>query len=89
MRVLESLQDAGDLQYGEILVTRSTDVGWTPLFLVASAILTERGGPLSHAFVVAREYGVPAVVAIPNVTQILKTGDVVTVSGQKGFVAVE
>ena len=89
VRVLESLQDAGDLQYGEILVTRSTDVGWTPLFLVASAILTERGGPLSHAFVVAREYGVPAVVAIPNVTQILKTGDVVTVSGQKGFVAVE
>lgn len=89
VRVLESLKDAGELQYGEILVTRSTDVGWTPLFLVASAILTERGGPLSHAFVVAREYGVPAVVAISDVTKILKTGDVVTVSGHKGFVVVE
>lgn len=88
VRVLESLADAASLQYGEILVARSTDVGWTPLFLVASAILTERGGPLSHAFVVAREYSVPAVVSIPNLTDILKTGDIVAVSGQKGIVSV-
>lgn len=89
VRVLDSIDEASSLEYGEILVTRSTDVGWTPLFLVASAILTERGGPLSHAFVVAREYGVPAVVSIPNLLESLKTGDFVTVSGQKGIVVIE
>lgn len=89
VRVAETLEDAMSLEYGEILVTQSTDVGWTPLFLVASAILTERGGPLSHAFVVAREYGVPAVVSIPGLLGVLKTGDIVTVYGQKGVVAIE
>lgn len=86
VRVVHSLEEAADLEYGEILVTTTTDVGWTPLFLVASAILTERGGPLSHAFVVAREYGIPAVVSIPGLLNSLKTGDVVCVSGLDGTV---
>ena len=87
VRVARTLEEASALEYGEILVTEMTDVGWTPLFLVASAVLTQKGGSLSHAFVVAREYGVPAVVSIPHLLDVLKTGDVVTVSGQKGLVS--
>lgn len=86
VRVAHTLEEAADLEYGEILVASSTDVGWTPLFLVASAILTERGGPLSHAFVVAREYGIPAVVSVPGLLSSLKTGDIVRVSGLDGTV---
>lgn len=89
VRVARTLEEASHLEYGEILATVSTDVGWTPLFLVASAILTERGGPLSHAFVVAREYGTPAVVSIPNLLNCVKTGDIVAVSGQKGIVSIQ
>ena len=88
VRVARNLEEAAELEYGEILVASSTDVGWTPLFLVASAILTERGGPLSHAFVVAREYGLPAVVSIPGLMHTLKTGDIVTVCGDRGIVSI-
>lgn len=88
VRVLNDLSEAPMLEHGEIIVTLSTDVGWTPLFLLASAILTERGGPLSHAFVVAREYGIPAVVSIPNLMSTLKTGDLVAVSGQRGTITI-
>ncbi|MBQ9396092.1 MAG: hypothetical protein IJU23_11360 [Proteobacteria bacterium] len=86
VRVARTLEEAADLEYGEILVAPSTDVGWTPLFLVASAILTERGGPLSHAFVVAREYGIPAVVSVPGLLSCLKTGDIVRISGRLGTI---
>ncbi len=89
VRVVHSIDEASALEYGEILVTTTTDVAWTPLFLIASAILTERGGPLSHAFVVAREYGIPAVVSINGLLDTLKTGDIVTVSGEKGAVYLE
>lgn len=88
VRVARTIEEAAALEYGEILVAPSTDIGWTPLFLVASAILTERGGPLSHAFVVAREYGIPAVVSIPGLLESLKTGDLANVSGEKGVVTI-
>lgn len=71
---------------GEILISRTTDVGLSPLFLVAAAVVTELGGPLSHAAVVAREYGIPAVVSVPGVTAALKTGDWVRVDGDRGWV---
>lgn len=71
---------------GEILVSRTTDVGLTPLFLVAAAVVTELGGPLSHAAVVAREYGVPAVVSVPGATSAIKTGDRLRVDGDRGIV---
>lgn len=71
---------------GEILVCRTTDVGLTPLFLVAAAVITELGGPLSHAAVVAREYGVPAVVSVPGATTAIKTGDRLRVDGDRGIV---
>ncbi len=90
VRVIRDLQkDASSLQHGEVIVAKSTDVGWTPLFLLASAILTEQGGPLSHAFVVAREYGIPAVVSVPNLLASLKTGDLVTIEAARGIISVE
>ncbi len=71
---------------GEILVSRTTDVGLTPLFLVAAGVVTELGGPLSHAAIVAREYGVPAVVSVPGATTAIKTGDRLRVDGARGIV---
>ncbi|MDC3952283.1 PEP/pyruvate-binding domain-containing protein [Polyangium jinanense] len=73
---------------GEILVTRTTDVGLSPLFLVAAAVVTELGGPLSHAAIVAREYGVPAVVNVPGATVAIRTGDRVRVDGDRGTIEI-
>ncbi|MFI7496547.1 PEP/pyruvate-binding domain-containing protein [Kocuria sp. M4R2S49] len=74
------------LEPGEILVAPSTDPGWTPLFLTAGALVMEMGGPISHGAVVAREYGIPAVVGVPGATERIRTGDVVTVDGAAGTV---
>ena len=79
-------RDSARLAPGEVLVARTTDVGLSPLFLVAAAVVTELGGPLSHAALVAREYGIPAVVNVPSVTTAIKTGDLVRVDGDRGIV---
>ncbi len=71
---------------GEVLVARTTDIGLSPLFLVAAGVVTELGGPLSHAALVAREYGVPAVVNVQGATTAIKTGDMVRVDGDRGVV---
>ena len=67
-------------------MSRTTDVGLSPLFLVAAAVVTELGGPLSHAAVVAREYGIPAVVNVPGATIAIRTGDRLRVDGDRGVV---
>ncbi|MET4539977.1 phosphohistidine swiveling domain-containing protein [Arthrobacter bambusae] len=77
------------LEPGEILVAPSTDPGWTPLFLTAGGLVMEMGGPNSHGAVVAREYGIPAVVGVPDATSRIRTGQRVTVDGAAGTVAVE
>ena len=74
------------LEPGEILVAPSTDPGWTPLFLTAGGLVMEMGGPVSHGAVVAREYGIPAVVGVAGATERLTTGDVVSVDGAAGVV---
>jgi phosphohistidine swiveling domain-containing protein len=74
---------------GDILVTRSTDPGWTPIFGRLSGLIMERGGQLSHGSVVAREYGLPAVVGIPHITEHLHDGDLVLLDGLTGTVALE
>lgn len=74
------------LEPGEILVAPSTDPGWTPLFLTAGALVMEMGGVISHGAVVAREYGIPAVVGVPDATTRLHTGQTVTVDGAAGTV---
>ncbi|MGN7250858.1 PEP/pyruvate-binding domain-containing protein [Arthrobacter sp. SAFR-014] len=74
------------LEPGEILVAPSTDPGWTPLFLTAGGLVMEMGGPNSHGAVVAREYGIPAVVGVADATLLLRTGQEVTVDGGAGTV---
>jgi pyruvate,water dikinase len=85
-RVLFREDEMDALQPGEILVVHTTDVGWTPLFLVAAGVVTELGGPLSHAAVVAREFGVPSVVNVVGATRAIRTGDVLRVDGDRGSV---
>jgi phosphohistidine swiveling domain-containing protein len=74
------------LEPGEILVAPSTDPGWTPLFLTAGGLVMEMGGANSHGAVVAREYGIPAVVGVPDATTRIETGDTITVDGTTGAV---
>lgn len=74
------------MKKGDILVSPYTSPIWTPLFKVASAAVTEIGSPTSHAAIVAREYGIPAVVAIDNVTSILKDGQRIRVDGTNGVI---
>jgi pyruvate,water dikinase len=85
-RVIFREEDMGSLQPGEVLVVHTTDVGWTPLFLVAAGVVTELGGPLSHAAVVAREFGVPTVVNVVGATRVVRTGDLLRVDGDRGTV---
>lgn len=74
---------------GEILVAPSTDPGWTPLFLTAAGLVMEMGGSISHGAVVAREYGIPAVVGVPEATERIMTGQRITVDGTAGTVVIE
>ncbi len=75
-----------EFRLGEILVTRTTDVGWTPLFPLAVAVVTELGGPLSHAAIVARELSVPCVVNVEGATVAIRTGDRLRIDGDRGTV---
>ncbi|MDQ0770806.1 phosphohistidine swiveling domain-containing protein [Pseudarthrobacter defluvii] len=77
------------LEPGEILVAPSTDPGWTPLFLTAGGLVMEMGGANSHGAVVAREYGIPAVVGVPDATSAITTGQKITVDGGAGTVVPE
>ncbi|HSP48486.1 MAG TPA: PEP-utilizing enzyme, partial [Clostridiaceae bacterium] len=86
VRVLTHAEDGDNLLSGEILVAATTNIGWTPLFPKAAAIITDIGAPLSHAAIVARELGIPAVVGCGNATIRLKTGDRVMVDGGHGIV---
>ncbi|HEY5980855.1 MAG TPA: PEP/pyruvate-binding domain-containing protein [Microlunatus sp.] len=76
------------LEPGEILVAPSTDPGWTPLFLTAAGLVMEMGGSMSHGAVVAREYGLPAVVGVPDATSRISTGQWITVDGAAGSVVI-
>ncbi len=88
VRIIHSAEEGDLLQPGEILVAITTNVGWTPIFPRAAAVITDVGAPLSHAAIVARELGIPAVVGCFNATSILKTGDFVRVDGGKGIVEI-
>jgi pyruvate,water dikinase len=88
-RVALTLADAADLQPGEVLVCPTTAPPWTPLFATAAAVVTDTGGILSHCAVVAREYGIPAVVGTGVATKRIRTGQRVTVDGSAGTVTIE
>ncbi len=89
VRVIRGPDEFGTLQRGEILVAPLTNPTWTPLFAVASAVITEVGGILSHGAIVAREYGIPAVMSVPGATVSLIDGQMITVDGNRGVVLVE
>ncbi|MDH6463986.1 phosphohistidine swiveling domain-containing protein [Micromonospora sp. A200] len=74
------------IEPGEILVAATTDPGWTPLFLTASALITETGAIMAHGPTVAREYGIPAVICVPDATRTISTGQLVTLDGGAGTV---
>ncbi len=86
VRMLVSPDD--EIEPGEVLVARATDTGWTPFFGIAGAIVTEIGGMMSHASIVAREFGVPAVVGVDGVMAGLRDGQIVEVDGSAGTVTI-
>ena len=88
VRVMSGLEEFDSFLDGEILVARSTAPAWTPLFARAAAVITDGGTLAAHASLVAREYGIPAVVGTGNATRLLKTGQRVTVDGGAGYVVV-
>jgi phosphohistidine swiveling domain-containing protein len=88
VRVIHALEEADRLEPQEILVTRFTDPGWTPVLGLVSGIVTEVGGLLSHAAVIGREYGIPAVLNVRGATEILRTGQRVEIDGTAGTVRV-
>ncbi len=85
-RVLFGPEDFEKMQPGDVLVAVTTTPAWTPLFTLASAVVTDIGGPLSHSSIVAREYGIPAVMAARSATRIIQDGQMVTVDGGAGTV---
>jgi pyruvate,water dikinase len=87
-RVITDVQDAMTLDPGDILVTASADPSWTPLFLVAGAVVVNTGTPNSHAVIVSRELGIPCVPSVVGATLRVPDGATVTVDGNAGTVTV-
>jgi pyruvate,water dikinase len=88
-RVLGGPQDFGQMVPGDVLVARITTPAWTSLFAMASAVVTDVGGPLSHSSIVAREYGIPAVLGTGVATQRITSGQQIRVDGDAGTVTLE
>jgi pyruvate,water dikinase len=88
VRIIDHPENSDQLQNGEIMVAVQTDIAWTLLFPNAAAVITDIGAPLSHAAIVARELGIPAVVGCGNATAVLRTGDRVRVDGANGTVEI-
>jgi pyruvate,water dikinase len=86
-RVLSDMADA-ELEAGDILVTAFTDPSWTPLFVSIKGLVTEVGGLMTHGAVIAREYGLPAVVSVENATRLIKDGQHIRVHGTDGYVEI-
>ncbi|SDC95253.1 pyruvate, water dikinase [Paenibacillus sp. UNCCL117] len=86
-RVILNMEDA-DLEDGDILVTSFTDPSWTPLFVSIKGLVTEVGGLMTHGAVIAREYGLPAVVGVENATKLIRDGQRIRVYGTEGYVEI-
>lgn len=83
-RLIYHPHEGKTLKYGDVLVAPSTDPAWTPLFLRASAVVMETGGIISHGAIVAREYGIPAVVNVSGVMELISEGQTIEVDGDEG-----
>jgi pyruvate,water dikinase len=86
--VLRGPEDFDQMRPGDVLVAGTTTPAWTPLFAMASAVVTDIGGPLSHGSIVAREYGIPAVMGTGVATRRIRSGQIITVDGGAGMVTV-
>jgi rifampicin phosphotransferase len=86
-RIVTRMEDA-DLEAGDVLVTTFTDPSWTPLFLSVTGLVTEVGGMMTHGAVVAREYGLPAVVGVEGATRLIEDGQRIRVNGTEGYVEI-
>jgi pyruvate,water dikinase len=84
-RVILNMAEA-DLEPGDILVTAFTDPSWTPLFVAITGLVTEVGGQMTHGAVIAREYGLPAVVGVENATRLIQDGQRIRVHGTDGYI---
>ena len=84
-RVISRMEDA-DIEEGDILVTAYTDPSWTPVFISIKGLVTEVGGMMTHGAVVAREYGLPAVVSVEDATKLIKDGQRIRINGTEGYV---
>ncbi|XP_040071440.1 putative phosphoenolpyruvate synthase [Ixodes scapularis] len=85
-RVVKTLDAAGSIEPGDILITNATDIGWSPYFPLLAGIVTEIGGLLSHGAVIAREYGLPCIVGVENATDIFVSGDTILLDATRGTV---
>ncbi len=87
-RVLADVTEAHRLRAGDILVTRQTDPGWGPVFPLIAGLVMERGGMLSHGAIIAREFGIPSIVGVADATQLIPSGAVICLDGDRGSVRV-
>ena len=85
-KVIITLDEAGKLEAGDILVTATTSPPWTPLFATAAGVVADTGGVLSHCAIVAREYGIPAVLGTGRGTAAIRDGQLIEVDGDRGEV---
>ncbi|OQR78982.1 hypothetical protein BIW11_06043 [Tropilaelaps mercedesae] len=84
--VVTTLEDADQIQQGDILVTYATDVGWSPYFPLLGGIVTELGGLISHGAVIAREFGLPSIVGVHGATRQFQSGQIVLLDGSQGTI---
>lgn len=85
--VVNNFAEVSKIQNGDILITHSTDIGWSPYFPILSAVVTELGGLISHGAVVAREYGLPCIVGAANATNLISDGDIVCINANTGVIS--
>ncbi len=86
--MLKQVQNIGEINRETILVVPYTDAGWTSMLVQVGGIISEVGGSLSHGAIIAREYGIPAVMDIPQATQLLRDGQKVRLDGQTGIIEI-
>ena len=84
--VAETIEEAVNIQAGDILLTYSTDIGWSPYFPLLSGIVTEIGGTVSHGAVIAREFGIPCLIAVEDVCGYFSTGDIAYLDTKAGTI---
>ena len=84
--VAETIEEAINIQQDDILITYSTDIGWSPYFPLVSGIVTEIGGTISHGAVIAREYGIPCLISVENACSYFRTGDIAYLDTKTGTI---